>query len=220
MGLYQSLKGFFFPTKKRTALLPTDRLIVYPINSNKTSNEIPLEYNTVQDFITLLGNPWNIIGTNNTATSVNDDIYHNGKVLMGLKESGFKIYTINQEINIGGTDYSLPSAKAQYINEGTGDIYTAGVEDATSVPSGSIQAILACFNPTTFKIVMGTATPDGFTIIYNDPLNSVTNKIIVNDTGVSIEGLQNFADDAAAATGGIPINGLYKNGNIIQIRLT
>ncbi len=29
----------------------------------------------------------------------------------------------------------------------------------------------------------------------------------------------NFADDAAAATGGVPLGGLYRNGNIIQIRL-
>ena len=30
----------------------------------------------------------------------------------------------------------------------------------------------------------------------------------------------NFADDAAAATGGVPVGGLYRNGNFIQIRLT
>jgi len=29
----------------------------------------------------------------------------------------------------------------------------------------------------------------------------------------------NFADDAAAATGGVPLGGLYRNGNAIQIRL-
>tara|TARA_B100000085_G_C18479885_1_gene486789 strand:+ start:362 stop:928 length:567 start_codon:yes stop_codon:yes gene_type:complete len=30
----------------------------------------------------------------------------------------------------------------------------------------------------------------------------------------------NFADDTAAAAGGIPLGGLYRNGNFIQIRLT
>ena len=38
--------------------------------------------------------------------------------------------------------------------------------------------------------------------------------------GVLIGGLGNYADDAAAAAGGVPINGLYKNGNNIQIRVT
>jgi len=34
------------------------------------------------------------------------------------------------------------------------------------------------------------------------------------------QGLQNFIDDTTAAIGGIPINGLYRNGSIIQIRVS
>ncbi len=37
--------------------------------------------------------------------------------------------------------------------------------------------------------------------------------------GVLMGGLGNYADDAAAAAGGVPINGLYRNGNNIQIRI-
>ena len=29
-----------------------------------------------------------------------------------------------------------------------------------------------------------------------------------------------YANDTAAATGGIPVGGLYRNGNFVQIRLT
>jgi hypothetical protein len=29
----------------------------------------------------------------------------------------------------------------------------------------------------------------------------------------------NFANDTAAAAGGVPLGGLYRNGNVIQIRL-
>ena len=39
--------------------------------------------------------------------------------------------------------------------------------------------------------------------------------IILNQVGQSL----NFIDDTAAAAGGVPINGLYRNGNIIQIRI-
>lgn len=35
-----------------------------------------------------------------------------------------------------------------------------------------------------------------------------------------VQGLQNFADDTAAAGGGIPVNGLYRNGSVVQIRVT
>ncbi len=34
-----------------------------------------------------------------------------------------------------------------------------------------------------------------------------------------VAGLGEYADDAAAATGGVPVGGLYKNGNFIQIRI-
>lgn len=32
--------------------------------------------------------------------------------------------------------------------------------------------------------------------------------------------LKNFANDAAAATGGVPLNGFYRNGSVVQIRVT
>ncbi len=32
--------------------------------------------------------------------------------------------------------------------------------------------------------------------------------------------LTNAANDAAAAAAGVPINGLYRNGNAVQVRLT
>ena len=37
---------------------------------------------------------------------------------------------------------------------------------------------------------------------------------------VTITGLQNCADDTAAAFAGVPINGVYRNGNFLLIRLT
>ena len=32
--------------------------------------------------------------------------------------------------------------------------------------------------------------------------------------------LKNFANDTAAAAGGVPINGFYRNGSVVQIRVT
>lgn len=32
--------------------------------------------------------------------------------------------------------------------------------------------------------------------------------------------LKNFANDAAAAAGGVPVNGFYRNGSVVQIRVT
>jgi hypothetical protein len=33
------------------------------------------------------------------------------------------------------------------------------------------------------------------------------------------DGLEDFADDAAAQAGGIPIGGLYRNGSVVMIRV-
>jgi len=32
--------------------------------------------------------------------------------------------------------------------------------------------------------------------------------------------LKDFPTDAAAAAGGVPLNGFYRNGNVVQIRVT
>ena len=36
----------------------------------------------------------------------------------------------------------------------------------------------------------------------------------------TLSALGNFANDAAAATGGVAIGGLYRNGSVVQIRVT
>ena len=38
--------------------------------------------------------------------------------------------------------------------------------------------------------------------------------------GLTIEGLGNYADDIAAAAGGVPVNGLYHTSGSVKIRLT
>jgi hypothetical protein len=46
--------------------------------------------------------------------------------------------------------------------------------------------------------------------------------LIVNGKGIFELplGLSNYTNDAAAALGGIPVNGLYRNGSVVQIRVT
>lgn len=55
-------------------------------------------------------------------------------------------------------------------------------------------------------------------------VNSATDTILLTISGAGIftltQGLGNFADDAAAAIGGIPINGLYRTASAIKIRVS
>jgi len=41
-----------------------------------------------------------------------------------------------------------------------------------------------------------------------------------NDRKVSLPALQNYANDAAAAAGGVPVGFLYRNGSVVQVRVT
>ena len=61
---------------------------------------------------------------------------------------------------------------------------------------------------------------------YNSTIIQVTTKTFdySESTGAvilsQVSSSLNFVDDTAAATGGIPLGGLYRNGNFIVIRLT
>lgn len=52
--------------------------------------------------------------------------------------------------------------------------------------------------------------------------NSAGNDIMRfrNDRVVEIPGVNNYANDAAAASGGIPVGGIYRNGSVVQVRVT
>jgi hypothetical protein len=46
--------------------------------------------------------------------------------------------------------------------------------------------------------------------------------IVIKPKGVGVpvmEGVRNYADDAAAAAGGVPLNGVYRTGNALKIRI-
>ncbi len=54
-----------------------------------------------------------------------------------------------------------------------------------------------------------------------DPASYATKYFEVTDAGaILMPGLQDFADDAAAAAGGIPVGGLYRTGSIVKIRVS
>lgn len=53
-------------------------------------------------------------------------------------------------------------------------------------------------------------------------LNSSGNEIATfrNDRLVTVPALQNFANDAAASAGSIPVGGLYRNGSVVMVRVS
>ena len=62
-----------------------------------------------------------------------------------------------------------------------------------------------------------TATDNNFSVIR--PYGVIYGAWILT-TVVSAPTLQNYANDAAAAAGGIPVGGLYRNSSVVQVRVT
>jgi hypothetical protein len=177
----------------------------------------------------ILTGTWNKISDDLPSYNVNDDIYHDGKIGVGINSvTGYKIYNTDQDITISAVNYDLPSAKCQHVN-GSGDIFTAGVEDTTAVPGGDEQSILTCFNPADLLFTGVIVRKTNVSMKYDDSTGGTTNSITVDvdsidialDTScyLKITGLGNYVNDAAAAVGGVPVNGMYRNGSILMIRV-
>lgn len=73
------------------------------------------------------------------------------------------------------------------------------------------------------QIVFTTAPTGGqtfFGVLMGDAVNVGTPADgTVTPAKTNFSGLGNYANDAAAATGGVAVGGLYRNGSVIQIRV-
>ena len=66
----------------------------------------------------------------------------------------------------------------------------------------------------TARIIVQTAGNDITLASATDIQLAATNYVKISN------GLGNYANDAAAAAGGVPVNGLYRNGSVVMIRVT
>lgn len=70
-------------------------------------------------------------------------------------------------------------------------------------------------NITNADLILGTDSANGAPTV-NYTIADISGKILYRPT---ITGLVNYANDAAAAIGDVPINGLYHTAGTIKIRL-
>lgn len=61
---------------------------------------------------------------------------------------------------------------------------------------------------------------DSLVLTLNSIFHSLRNPGIVRGTTMTLVDIKEFADDAAAATGGIEIGGVYRTGSTLKIRVT
>ena len=65
------------------------------------------------------------------------------------------------------------------------------------------------------KVGIGTSTP-AYTLDVSGSARLEASTIVLTQVSASL----NFADDTAAAAGGVPLGGLYRNGNVVSIRIS
>ena len=99
---------------------------------------------------------------------------------------------------------------------------------------GIIQQPDTDYTVSTNTIIFTTAPAAGlsfFGILMGDALNigtpsdgtvtdaKVASTAAISNSKVSFTGLGNYANDAAAAAGGVAVGSLYRNGSVIQVRV-
>ena len=113
---------------------------------------------------------------------------------------------------------SVPPGTAQYY------VTPTSVFQLLISVGGVIQEPGVDFTLNGSQIVFSTAPAAGlsfFGIQMGDALNVGTpSDGTVTPPKVNFSGLSNYANDAAAASGGIAVGGLYRNGSVVQVRVS
>ena len=133
--------------------------------------------------------------------------------------------------NIGGNNNNFMGYRAGYSNT-TGSYNAsigtqAGYYNTTGNRNVSIGNAAGFYESGSDKLFIDNRSraneADGRieALIYGVFDAAVANQLVrLNAKKVEMPQLGDYADDAAAATGGIAVGGLYRNGSIVQVRVT
>lgn len=144
------------------------------------------------------------------------------------------------ELNVGNPHCSTATIRLARVSD-LADL-TSGfcrIDNAVIRQSGSTVGSVPMFSGAFLRIdgeiwcdsgaLLNLGTLERFHgIVHTDDLDNGTvptgssTAIVVerNTRDIKLIGLQNFANDAAASGGGISIGGLYRNGSVVQVRVT
>ncbi len=133
---------------------------------------------------------------------------------------------ITPEIDSAGTGVSVPTRMT--INGGSATHENAVVEIGGEIPYVfTPDREMHIVHPSGGALVLGKDTTD-YSYIAHDNATRKSNWMYRGNVGMSINelgqklltGIIEYADDAAAATGGIPVTGVYRTGSALKIRVS
>tara|TARA_Y100000401_G_scaffold47262_1_gene36392 strand:+ start:3242 stop:3901 length:660 start_codon:yes stop_codon:yes gene_type:complete len=198
--------------------------IISTVNNNaNTATSFDTQY-TMQDIIDTVTGSGGVVtgsGTTNSLTKWKAPV-GSGEIEDSsmVEESGEII--CQADFRVDGNNFDVESTK---LNMTQGGIYLLGsIDTSTGIsfthPAGGASADVYMHFAGAVqgsRFVISRQATGGAEIELESDGDINLNR--TGNGGVLIGGLGNYADDAAAAAGGVPINGLYRNGNVIQIRI-
>lgn len=111
---------------------------------------------------------------------------------------------------------ALPNGRALVLGDGFDSVDDG---ETLSVSLSDLAAKVDGGHPVTFVVTGPTSLvlPEIGTLVSTDAEQTMSNKTLA---APAFSGLGNFANDAAAAAGGVAIGGTYRNGSVLQVRVT
>jgi len=91
---------------------------------------------------------------------------------------------------------------------------TGSVLNFTNAPPANIDGEIRYLMGSTTSLINGNTVSSSYALT-SSYVNTLNQIVILSQVSSSL----NFANDGTAASGGVPLGGLYRNGNVIQIRL-
>jgi hypothetical protein len=144
------------------------------------------------------------IGVNaNASSSATSSAGENISIIGNNFEIGSGTYSINAIGNSSGTGNPQKWLVSNNIFNKDVNINGDGVDNVFSSNVFRSTSTLAISGSQTRQVLFGN--------VFQNPAANVTS---------TAPGLPNYANDAAAAAGAIPIGGMYRNGSVIQVRVS
>jgi hypothetical protein len=175
------------------------------VGINNSTAEIRFTY--AQDGYAVFSNGGGLYVTGSTSTLVQAvgattwSFTHN----LNNKYNTYEVYDDN--------DYVLIPSAIKALTNNTAELYFSGPQTGRAV--AQFSGINGAPNATTASYaVTATSASYAATASY---LNPITNSYVVL---TQVSQSLNYVDDVAAAAGGVPLGGIYRNGNFILIRLS
>ena len=164
----------------------------------------------------------NVTGRGNYTNFVGNGIFGSQLILTGSNNTAL--------FEQGGAHIGRWNANDGIRNQTGETIFSVGTGVSGSrktgflIDSGSNTFVEGTFNVSgsttiTGSLILSSSAAIELQVIGN---TEMTGSLLVSSftTLASVSSSLNFADDTAAAAGGVPLGGLYRNGNFVMIRLT